>query len=48
LKLLTEALGVAWESDAQVKFRFGWLENLGAVAQHGGRWELVRGRAGKD
>ena len=42
LKVLTESLGVAWESDAQVKFRLGWLENLGIAKLGGGRWELVR------
>lgn len=44
LKLLNDALGVGWESDAQVRFRLGWLENLGVVVRRGGRWELVRGR----
>ena len=40
LKLLNEALDVEWESDAQVKFRLGWLENLGVVSQRSGHWEL--------
>lgn len=40
LQLLNGALGVAWESEAQVKFRLGWLENLGVVAQRDGRWAL--------
>lgn len=44
--LLNNALAVEWESDAQVKFRLGWLENLGVVAQHSGRWELNRDSAG--
>ena len=44
LRVLTESLGVEWESDAQVKFRLGWLENLGVAKQRGGRWELVRNR----
>ncbi len=44
LSVLTESLGVASESDAQVKFRLGWLENLGVATQRGGRWELVRNR----
>ena len=44
LRVLTDSLGVEWESDAQVKFRLGWLENLGVAKQHSGRWELVRSR----
>ena len=40
LTLLNETLGVGWESDAQVKFRLGWLENLGVVVQRSGRWHL--------
>jgi hypothetical protein len=40
LRLLNGTLGVSWESDAQVKFRLGWLENLGVAIQRGGRWEL--------
>ena len=44
LRVLTESLGVEWESDAQVKFRLAWLENLGVAKQRGGRWELVRNR----
>ena len=42
LKLLKTSLGVTWETDAQVKFRLGWLENLGAAVQRTGQWELVR------
>jgi hypothetical protein len=42
LKLLNEALGVQWESDAQVKFRLGWLENLGVVSQRSGQWDLTQ------
>jgi hypothetical protein len=41
LTLLNETLGVGWESDAQVKFRLGWLENLGVVVQRGGQWQLA-------
>ena len=44
LRILTESLGVEWESDAQVKFRLGWLENLGVAKLRAGRWELVRNR----
>ena len=44
LRVLTESLGVEWESDAQVKFRLGWLESLGVAKQRGGRSELVRNR----
>ena len=40
LILLNEKLGVGWESDAQVKFRLSWLENLGVVTQDNGRWRL--------
>lgn len=43
--LLNNVLGVEWESDAQVKFRLGWLQNLGVVTQQNGRWELNRDRA---
>jgi hypothetical protein len=46
LKLLNTALGVGWESDAQVRFRFGWLENLGVARQHEGRWALAPNDAG--
>ena len=38
LILLNEKLGVGWESDAQVKFRLSWLEDLGVVTQANGRW----------
>lgn len=41
LALLNDELGVGWESDAQVKFRLSWLENLGAVTQAHGRWILA-------
>jgi hypothetical protein len=41
LSLLNTRLGVGWESDAQVKFRFGWLENLEVVIQHSGVWKLA-------
>ena len=38
---LNEALGVSWETDAQVRFRLGWLENLGAAVQTAGIWKYV-------
>ncbi len=41
LTLLNETLGVGWESDAQVKFRLGWVENLGVVVQRSGQWQLA-------
>jgi hypothetical protein len=41
LALLKERLGVNWETEAQVKFRLGWLENLGRVDEHDGFWNLV-------
>lgn len=41
LDMLTATLGVTWESDAQVRFRLGWLENLGVVVQQGGAWKSV-------
>jgi hypothetical protein len=41
LDSLREALGVSWETDAQVKWRLGWLENLGAVDEHRGEWGLA-------
>jgi hypothetical protein len=41
LVLLQERLGVTWETDAQVKFRLGWLENLGRVHEQHGLWNLV-------
>jgi restriction system protein len=40
LSLLNSVLGVGWESDAQVRFRLGWLENVGVVTQRRGVWTL--------
>ena len=40
LTLLNSTLGVGWESDAQVRFRLGWLENLGLVEQSHGAWTI--------
>ena len=34
-------LGVTWETDAQINFRLGWLENLGAAESHGDSWRLM-------
>lgn len=35
-------LGVIWTADAQIKFRLGWLENLGVAEVDGDTWQLVR------
>lgn len=37
---LREDLGISWETDVQVGFRLGWLENLGAAALEGDSWSL--------
>lgn len=34
-------LGVTWETDAQINFRLGWLENLGVAESHGDSWQLT-------
>ena len=41
LAFLRDELGVGWETDAQVRFRLGWLENLGKVHERQGGWSLV-------
>ena len=41
LDYLRSELGVAWETDAQVQFRLGWLENLGKVEGKHGTWTLL-------
>jgi hypothetical protein len=41
LEPLNEALGVTWETDAQIRFRLGWLENLGTAAQTAGIWKYL-------
>jgi hypothetical protein len=47
LVLLRDELGVSWETDAQVRFRLGWLENMGKVREVKGEWSLVaEGSAG--
>lgn len=40
LAVLKTDLGVTWETTAQVHYRLGWLENLGAVHREGKRWVL--------
>lgn len=44
LDRLRTDLGVTWETDAQINFRLGWLENLGAVEADGDTWRLARER----
>jgi restriction system protein len=41
LTVLQEKLGVSWETDAQVRFRLGWLENMGKVVETHGQWSLI-------
>jgi hypothetical protein len=36
---LNKTLGFAWQTEAQVRFRLGWLENLGLVLAHGDAWQ---------
>jgi hypothetical protein len=38
LAYLNRALGFAWETEAQIRFRLGWLENLGLAEVHGDAW----------
>jgi Restriction endonuclease len=38
LQYLNDALGFGWETEAQVRFRLGWLENLGLAEVHGDAW----------
>ena len=42
LTTLQEKLGVAWETDIQVDFRLGWLQNVGRVKEVAGRWQLIQ------
>ena len=42
LTLLRGRLGVTWETDAQVGYRLGWLENMGQVAEDHGKWALLQ------
>jgi hypothetical protein len=41
LAYLNEVLGTAWETEAQVRFRLGWLENLGLAKVHGDAWQAT-------
>jgi hypothetical protein len=41
LALLNEALGLSWETDAQIRFRLGWLENLGVAVQTADHWKYT-------
>lgn len=38
LEYLRNQAHVTWETDAQLRFRLGWLENVGAVEKHGNQW----------
>jgi restriction endonuclease Mrr len=38
LERLRHDLGVTWETEAQVNFRLGWLENVGAAEADGAYW----------
>jgi hypothetical protein len=38
---LRNALGVSWETDAQVQSRLGWLENVGKIEGQHGTWTLL-------
>lgn len=39
LAYINDALGFTWETDAQVRFRLYWLENLGMAKVQGDIWE---------
>jgi hypothetical protein len=41
LQHMRDDLGVTWETDAQIRFRMGWLENLGMVEEHDDQWRLT-------
>jgi len=41
LERFQEEVGVSWETDIQIDYRLGWLENLGAVVCDGKRWRLA-------
>lgn len=45
LERMRADLGVAWETNLQVDFRLGWLENLGIVTADGDAWMLSRNPA---
>jgi hypothetical protein len=40
LVYLNRALGFAWQTEAQIRFRLGWLENLGLAEAHGDAWQV--------
>lgn len=44
---LNDRLGVEWETDAQVRFRLGWLTILGVVQLEGNRYSLDPGSASR-
>ena len=47
LSNLQEKLGVGWETDTQVRFRLGWLENLGRAEElTDGNWRLIQASDG--
>jgi len=41
LEHLRSELGVSWETDAQVRSRLGWLENMEKVQEQNGTWTLL-------
>lgn len=41
LAYLNEVLGTAWETEAQIRFRLGWLENLGVAKVYGDAWQAT-------
>ena len=41
LQGLRDHLGVTWETDAQVGFRLGWLENVAAAEPIDHKWRLI-------
>jgi len=43
LERMRTDLGVTWETDLQVGFRLGWLENIGVITPRGDAWALVEG-----
>jgi Restriction endonuclease len=38
LTYFNDELGFGWETEAQIRFRLGWLENLGLAKVHGDAW----------
>lgn len=39
LTYFNDELGFGWETEAQIRFRLGWLENLGLAKVHGDAWQ---------